>query len=119
MAMYDVVVVGAGIEGSATAYYLLKKGLHVLLLEQVDYLANPAIATLRCCRFHHPCLLPVLGTAQPRQLPRSVSDHPQSLRQASVCPDDERCLHSLERLRERERSHFIQVTKRIEASLCL
>ena len=46
MAMYDVVVVGAGIEGSATAYYLLKKGLHVLLLEQVDYLANPAIATL-------------------------------------------------------------------------
>ena len=46
MAMYDVVVVGAGIEGSATAYYLLKKGLHVLLLGQVDYLANPAIATL-------------------------------------------------------------------------
>jgi sarcosine oxidase/L-pipecolate oxidase len=38
MAMYDVVVVGAGIEGSATAYYLLKKGLHVLLLEQFSAL---------------------------------------------------------------------------------
>ena len=36
MASYDVVVVGAGIEGSATAYYLLKKGLNVLLLEQVS-----------------------------------------------------------------------------------
>ena len=33
---YDVVVIGAGIEGSAAAYYLLKKGLNVLLLEQVD-----------------------------------------------------------------------------------
>ena len=32
----DAVVIGAGIEGSATAYYLLKKGLkNVLLLEQV------------------------------------------------------------------------------------
>lgn len=32
----DAVVIGAGIEGSATAYYLLKKGLKdVLVLEQV------------------------------------------------------------------------------------
>ena len=32
----DAVVIGAGIEGSATAYYLLKKGLKdVLMLEQV------------------------------------------------------------------------------------
>jgi sarcosine oxidase/L-pipecolate oxidase len=38
MAAYDVVVVGAGIEGSATAYYLLKKGLNVLLLEQFSAL---------------------------------------------------------------------------------
>ena len=34
---YDACVIGAGIEGSAIAYYLLKKGLkNVLLLEQVD-----------------------------------------------------------------------------------
>ena len=36
MATYDVVVIGAGIEGSAAAYYLRKKGLNVLLLEQVQ-----------------------------------------------------------------------------------
>ena len=34
--VYDVAVVGAGIEGSAIAYYLLKEGLNVLLLEQVS-----------------------------------------------------------------------------------
>ena len=35
-ALSDAAVIGAGIEGSATAYYLLKKGLkNVLLLEQV------------------------------------------------------------------------------------
>ena len=31
---YDVIVVGAGIEGSATAYTLVKEGRRVLLLEQ-------------------------------------------------------------------------------------
>ena len=34
--MYDVIVVGAGIEGSSTAYQLAKKGANVLLLEQVS-----------------------------------------------------------------------------------
>ena len=34
--LYDVIVVGAGIEGSATAYQLAKKGKDVLLLEQVS-----------------------------------------------------------------------------------
>jgi sarcosine oxidase/L-pipecolate oxidase len=35
----DAAVIGAGIEGSATAYYLLKKGLkNVLLLEQFSAL---------------------------------------------------------------------------------
>lgn len=34
--MYDVVVVGAGIEGSATAYNLAKAGQKTLLLEQVS-----------------------------------------------------------------------------------
>ena len=33
--IWDVVVVGAGIVGSCTAYTLAKKGLKVLLLEQV------------------------------------------------------------------------------------
>lgn len=33
---YDVIVVGAGIEGSATAYQLAKKGKSTLLLEQVN-----------------------------------------------------------------------------------
>ncbi|XP_048747465.2 peroxisomal sarcosine oxidase-like [Ostrea edulis] len=34
MAMYDAVVIGAGIEGSATAYTLAKNGQRTLLLEQ-------------------------------------------------------------------------------------
>ena len=33
---YDVVVIGAGIEGSATAYSLAKSGQKTLLLEQVS-----------------------------------------------------------------------------------
>ena len=34
--MYDVIVVGAGVEGSATAYQLINNGVkRVLLLEQV------------------------------------------------------------------------------------
>ena len=36
MAAYDVIVVGAGVEGSATAFYLASRGTKkVLLLEQV------------------------------------------------------------------------------------
>ena len=38
--MYDVVVVGAGIEGSATAYNLVKNGQKTLLLEQVSYITG-------------------------------------------------------------------------------
>lgn len=38
--MYDVVVVGAGIEGSATAYNLVKNGQKTLLLEQVSYITS-------------------------------------------------------------------------------
>ena len=35
-AVYDVIVVGAGVEGSATAYQLINNGAkRVLLLEQV------------------------------------------------------------------------------------
>ena len=46
--IYDVIVVGAGIEGSATAYSLAKNGKRTLLLDQVvslflifDWLRNP------------------------------------------------------------------------------
>ena len=36
MTVFDVIVVGAGVEGSATAYQLIKHGAkRVLLLEQV------------------------------------------------------------------------------------
>ena len=35
---YDVVVVGGGVEGSATAYHLAKDGQRTLLLEQVGRL---------------------------------------------------------------------------------
>ena len=34
--IYDVTVIGAGIEGSATAYNLAKNGHNTLLLEQVN-----------------------------------------------------------------------------------
>ena len=33
--IYDVIVAGAGVEGSATAYNLAKQGKDVVLLEQV------------------------------------------------------------------------------------
>lgn len=36
-AVYDVIVIGAGIEGSASAYTLSKEGKKVLLLEQVPF----------------------------------------------------------------------------------
>ena len=35
MTLYDVIVVGAGIEGSSTAYQLARQGKKTLLLEQV------------------------------------------------------------------------------------
>ncbi len=36
----DVIVIGAGIVGNATAYYLAKKGLKVTVLEASDYIGN-------------------------------------------------------------------------------
>lgn len=38
MDIYDVIVVGAGVEGSSTAYQLAKQGKKTLLLEQVSKL---------------------------------------------------------------------------------
>ena len=37
--MYDVIVVGAGIMGSAAAYSLLKQGKKTLLIDQVSIYA--------------------------------------------------------------------------------
>ncbi len=36
----DVIIIGAGIVGNATAYYLAKKGLKVRVLEGMDYIGN-------------------------------------------------------------------------------
>ena len=36
----DVIVIGAGIVGNATAYYLAKKGKSVIVLESSDYIGN-------------------------------------------------------------------------------
>ena len=36
----DVIVIGAGIVGNATAYYLAKHGLSVRVLEASDYIGN-------------------------------------------------------------------------------
>ena len=36
----DVIVIGAGIVGNATAYYLAKKGKSVIVLEASDYIGN-------------------------------------------------------------------------------
>ena len=36
----DVIIVGAGIIGNATAYYLAQKGVKVLVLEGSDYIGN-------------------------------------------------------------------------------
>lgn len=37
--IFDVIVIGGGVEGSATAYYLAKNNYSVLLLEQVWFCA--------------------------------------------------------------------------------
>ena len=36
----DAIVIGAGIVGNATAYYLAKKGLSVIVLEASEYIGN-------------------------------------------------------------------------------
>lgn len=38
--MWDTIVVGAGIEGSAAAYHLARRGRKTLLLEQVGLLVS-------------------------------------------------------------------------------
>ena len=44
--VYDAVVIGAGIEGLSTAYFLSKQGLKVLTIEQVNSLAFTWIQVL-------------------------------------------------------------------------
>ena len=49
VACFDVAVLGAGVQGSATAYYLARKSgiKKVLLLEQVRTLVAPCMMMLR------------------------------------------------------------------------
>ena len=48
MPVYDVIIVGAGIEGSAAAYYLSKEYPKVMLLEQVTKIMQ----SIMCCAFN-------------------------------------------------------------------
>ena len=43
MKRYDAIVVGAGHNGLATAAYLAKAGLQVLVLEKNDYIGGAAV----------------------------------------------------------------------------
>ena len=65
--IYDAIVVGAGVEGSATAYSLAKQGKDVLLLEQVrvcgrdralqiDAYSLPILLTIMKCIFRSEAL---------------------------------------------------------------
>ena len=57
---YEVIVVGAGVQGSATAYYLASRGTsNVLLLEQVTF---PCVELLR----GH-CVINILYSVQWRE----------------------------------------------------
>ena len=49
--LFDVIVVGAGVEGSATAYQLIKNGAkNILLLEQVGCFKYKIIS-IKCTLF--------------------------------------------------------------------
>ena len=83
IATYDVVVTGAGIEGSAAAYYLRNKGLNVLLLEQVQEFLHAKFG----CRML--LFVIVLSVAHSRQFPWPVSYYTESLQQTILCQNDE------------------------------
>ena len=46
---FDLAIVGAGIEGSSTAYVAVKSGYKVLLLEQVNILYGIFCTALKDC----------------------------------------------------------------------
>ena len=45
--LYDVIIIGAGVEGSATGYHLSKTNKKVLLLEQV-HLCSVCVLVIFC-----------------------------------------------------------------------
>ena len=52
--MYDVIVVGAGVVGSFTAYHLAKQGKRTLLLEQVGMTTMCRVQG-KCARMESAC----------------------------------------------------------------
>ena len=86
--VYEVAVLGAGVEGSATAYYLASRGTRpVLLLEQVWYNDTAAIQ-----QSTHVMSLPVRCCACSRQFSWRLTHHAESLRESLLREDDERSL---------------------------
>ena len=62
---FDYIIVGGGSMGSATAYYLAKKGQKVLLLEQFDFIHEQGAhggqtRLIRKAYFEHPDYVPLL-----------------------------------------------------------
>ena len=50
MDILDCIVIGAGIQGSATTYHLAKRGLSVLMMDQVSCIVHSVIVPLRSLR---------------------------------------------------------------------
>jgi choline dehydrogenase-like flavoprotein len=90
--LFDVIVIGAGVVGSATAYAASKGGAHVLLLEQFDLLhrawhggaAVALVAEVCCCR-------------RPRGVARRVAHHASHIRGAALCRHDDECVRDVGR----------------------
>ena len=81
---FDVVVVGAGVLGSATAYHLIRNGAkRVLLLEQVNCSGLSSCMSVLC-----PYLYAVFSVAHQRQLPWRLPDNPQGLHTTTLCAHD-------------------------------
>jgi monomeric sarcosine oxidase len=67
--MYDLIVIGAGAMGSATAYHAAKRGLRVLLLEQyaIDHQRGSSYGYSRIIRYayDHPVYVELMKAAYP------------------------------------------------------
>ena len=77
--IYDVIVIGAGVEGSATAYYLTSRHTkNVLLLEQVTtliYVNNQCNDPSYLCISFLLVILVVVLMGAPESLVRPITSH--------------------------------------------